>query len=92
MNYALPVAIAAALTLSACGSKSSHTTCTDNYTTSDYMMKFNSDREAAKASGKITKEQSDKSEMDSMYFKVDPEDEFGSLCNWADAQRKTLGI
>jgi hypothetical protein len=92
MKIIAPAVIGAALLLTACGSKSSHATCVDNNSTAAYMTKFSEDRAAAKASGKITKEQSDKSEMDSLYLKSDENDPFGSLCNWADNQRKALGI
>lgn len=92
MKPALLTALGAALLLAACGGKSSsHATCIDITSTSKYMGQFADDRAAAKASGKITKEQADQSEMDQLYFKDDPNDE-GALCNFADAQRKKLGI
>lgn len=84
--------VAAASVLAACGGKSSsHATCVDATSTSNYMVKFSEDRRAAVASGKITKDQADQSELEQLRFKDNPDDE-GAMCNFADEQRKKLGI
>ncbi len=93
MKKILMVAAAlATLGLAACdGTKSSHAVCIDNYSTSDYMTKWHSDLDAALAAGKITKEQKDDTEVAMLMFNSDPDD-MGSVCNFADGERKKLGL
>ena len=90
-SFAFAALAGAALILGACGG-TSHPTCKDQASTTEYATKWANDLSSAIGSGKVDAAKAQASMQKQLDEAGKMGNDFGAYCNMLDTQRKELGF